>query len=70
VPELTVPFAPLSQRMDDERMAHRAQARRFGEDGPDVSGLHGLPFLRPAVPPATTSDSDAMWGTITPRPDR
>jgi xylulose-5-phosphate/fructose-6-phosphate phosphoketolase len=70
VPELTVPFAPLSQRMDDERMAHRAHARRFGEDGPDVSGLHGLPFLRPAVPPASPSDSDAMWGTITPRPDR
>ncbi|MFD3444735.1 phosphoketolase [Microbacteriaceae bacterium 4G12] len=70
VPGLAVPHAPLSQRMDDERMAHRERARRFGEDGPDVSGLLGLPFARPAVPPASPSDSDAMWGTITPRPDR
>jgi xylulose-5-phosphate/fructose-6-phosphate phosphoketolase len=69
VPDLTVPFAPLSQRMDDERMAHRAQARRFGEDGPDVSGLHGLPFARPAVPPSSPSDSDEMWGTIPARRD-
>ncbi len=70
VPGLAVPHAPLSQRMDDERMAHAARARRFGEDGPDVSGLHGLPFSRPPVSPPSPSDSDAMWGTIPPRPDR
>jgi xylulose-5-phosphate/fructose-6-phosphate phosphoketolase len=44
VPELDVTYAALSQRMDDERIAHRAYTREHGEDSPDVSGVIGLPF--------------------------
>jgi xylulose-5-phosphate/fructose-6-phosphate phosphoketolase len=44
VPALEVTYAPLSQRMDDERIAHRAYTREFGEDSADVSGVQGLPF--------------------------
>jgi xylulose-5-phosphate/fructose-6-phosphate phosphoketolase len=44
VPELDVTYAALSQRMDDERIAHRAYTREHGEDSPDVSGVLGLPF--------------------------
>jgi xylulose-5-phosphate/fructose-6-phosphate phosphoketolase len=44
VPALEVTYAPLSQRMDDERIAHRAYTREFGEDSADVSGIQGLPF--------------------------
>jgi xylulose-5-phosphate/fructose-6-phosphate phosphoketolase len=44
VPSLAGTYAPLSQRMDDERIAHRAYTREFGEDPADVSGVEGLPF--------------------------
>jgi xylulose-5-phosphate/fructose-6-phosphate phosphoketolase len=44
VPKLETTYAPLSQRMSDERFAHRAYTREFGEDMPDVSGVLGLPF--------------------------
>jgi xylulose-5-phosphate/fructose-6-phosphate phosphoketolase len=44
VPELDITYAALSQRMDDERIAHRAYTREHGEDSPDVSGVLGLPF--------------------------
>ena len=44
VPRLGVSYATLSQRMDDERIAHRAYTREHGEDMPDVSGVLGLPF--------------------------
>ena len=44
LPQLEVTYAPLSQRMDDERIAHRAYTREFGEDPADVSGILGLPF--------------------------
>jgi xylulose-5-phosphate/fructose-6-phosphate phosphoketolase len=44
VPELDITYAGLSQRMDDERIAHRAYTREHGEDSPDVSGVLGLPF--------------------------
>ena len=44
VPKLEVTYAALSQRMDDERIAHRAYTREHGEDSTDVSGVLGLPF--------------------------
>jgi xylulose-5-phosphate/fructose-6-phosphate phosphoketolase len=44
VPSVADRYAPLSQRMDDERIAHRAYTREFGEDPEDVSGVRGLPF--------------------------
>jgi xylulose-5-phosphate/fructose-6-phosphate phosphoketolase len=44
VPRLRVAYAALSQRMDDERYAHRAYTREHGEDAPDVVGSAGLPF--------------------------
>jgi xylulose-5-phosphate/fructose-6-phosphate phosphoketolase len=48
VPKLGVGYAGLSQRMDDERITHRAYTREHGEDMPDVVGSAGLPFDRPA----------------------
>ncbi|MFB2599509.1 phosphoketolase [Herbiconiux sp. P17] len=47
VPRLRVSYAGLSQRMDDERYAHRAYTREHGEDAPDVVGSAGLPFADP-----------------------
>ncbi|WP_066039351.1 phosphoketolase family protein [Herbiconiux solani] len=44
VPRLSTAYAGLSQRMDDERAAHRAYTREHGEDAPDVQGSAGLPF--------------------------
>ncbi|MDO9398006.1 MAG: phosphoketolase, partial [Herbiconiux sp.] len=44
VPRLATAYAGLSQRMDDERAAHRAYTREHGEDAPDVVGSSGLPF--------------------------
>ncbi len=44
VPGLEQTYAALSQRMDDERMAHRAYTREVGEDPADVAGILGLPF--------------------------
>jgi xylulose-5-phosphate/fructose-6-phosphate phosphoketolase len=44
VPGLTGGYAALSQRMEDERVAHRAYTREHGEDPPDVAGWQGLPF--------------------------
>jgi xylulose-5-phosphate/fructose-6-phosphate phosphoketolase len=44
VPGFAVTYASLSQRMDDERIAHRAYTREHGEDPPDVAGVLGLPF--------------------------
>jgi xylulose-5-phosphate/fructose-6-phosphate phosphoketolase len=44
VPGLTGRYAALSQRMEDERLAHRAYTREHGEDPPDVAGWQGLPF--------------------------
>jgi xylulose-5-phosphate/fructose-6-phosphate phosphoketolase len=44
VPSLADRYAPLSQKMDDERIAHRAYTREYGEDPDDVSGIQGLPF--------------------------
>jgi xylulose-5-phosphate/fructose-6-phosphate phosphoketolase len=41
---LTGRYAALSQRMEDERLAHRAYTREHGEDPPDVAGWQGLPF--------------------------
>jgi xylulose-5-phosphate/fructose-6-phosphate phosphoketolase len=39
VPRLSTAYAGLSQRMDDERAAHRAYTREHGEDMPDVTGF-------------------------------
>jgi xylulose-5-phosphate/fructose-6-phosphate phosphoketolase len=47
VPHLETTYAALSQRMDDERIAHRVHTRQFGEDMADVSGAEGLPFADP-----------------------
>jgi xylulose-5-phosphate/fructose-6-phosphate phosphoketolase len=46
VPKLDVGYAGLSQRMDDERITHRAYTREHGEDMADVVGAAGLPFDR------------------------
>ncbi|MGG7507613.1 phosphoketolase family protein [Plantibacter sp. YIM 135249] len=45
VPGLEARYGALSQRMDDERMRHRAYTREHGEDPADVSGVLGLPFV-------------------------
>jgi xylulose-5-phosphate/fructose-6-phosphate phosphoketolase len=47
VPHLETTYAALSQRMDDERIAHRVHTRQHGEDMADVSGAEGLPFADP-----------------------
>jgi xylulose-5-phosphate/fructose-6-phosphate phosphoketolase len=44
VPSLGSRFAAFNQRMDDERMTHRAYTRAHGEDPEDVSTTEGLPF--------------------------
>jgi xylulose-5-phosphate/fructose-6-phosphate phosphoketolase len=59
VPSLEGTYAPLSQRMDDERIAHRAYTREFGEDPADVSGVLGLPFDGSGERFDTTGDDNA-----------
>ncbi|TAJ50309.1 MAG: phosphoketolase family protein [Herbiconiux sp.] len=59
VPRLSTAYAGLSQRMDDERAAHRAYTREHGEDAPDVVGSAGLPFAgREAGAAASSEASD------------
>jgi xylulose-5-phosphate/fructose-6-phosphate phosphoketolase len=60
VPSLGTKYASLSQRMDDERMAHRAYTRVHGEDPQDVSTTEGLPFR------ASTQRVDATGDDNTP----
>jgi xylulose-5-phosphate/fructose-6-phosphate phosphoketolase len=62
VPKLEVTYAPLSQRMDDERIAHRAYTREFGEDSADVSGVLGLPFAAGDGRTDSTGDDNASKG--------
>jgi xylulose-5-phosphate/fructose-6-phosphate phosphoketolase len=44
VPALSDAHPTLTQRMEDERVAHRAYTREHGEDPADVSGVEGLPL--------------------------
>ena len=62
VPALEVNYAPLSQRMDDERIAHRAYTREFGEDPADVAGVLGLPFKATDARVDSTGDDNAGGG--------
>ncbi|AMB58026.1 phosphoketolase family protein [Microterricola viridarii] len=57
VPHLENRYAALSQRMDDERIAHRAYTREHGEDSPDVSGSRGLPFRARSADAGTHLDT-------------
>jgi xylulose-5-phosphate/fructose-6-phosphate phosphoketolase len=59
VPSLGTKYAALSQRMDDERMSHRAYTRAHGEDPDDVSTTAGLPFEASAVRVDATGDDNA-----------
>jgi xylulose-5-phosphate/fructose-6-phosphate phosphoketolase len=59
VPGLSVTHASLSQRMDDERITHRAYTRQHGEDLPDVSGVLGLPFAATDARLDSTGDDNA-----------
>jgi xylulose-5-phosphate/fructose-6-phosphate phosphoketolase len=49
VPKLGTRYAAFSQRMDDERIAHRAYTRANGEDPEDVATTEGLPFASSTV---------------------
>jgi xylulose-5-phosphate/fructose-6-phosphate phosphoketolase len=57
VPRLSTAYAGLSQKMDDERAAHRVYTRAHGEDAPDVSGSAGLPFADPDAPKGGADDT-------------
>ncbi|MBC7724128.1 MAG: phosphoketolase family protein [Burkholderiaceae bacterium] len=59
VPALGVSYAALSQRMDDERIAHRAYTREHGEDMADVAGVQGLPFTAHGGDGAEAESRDA-----------
>jgi xylulose-5-phosphate/fructose-6-phosphate phosphoketolase len=59
VPKLETTYAPLSQKMDDERIAHRAYTREFGEDSADVSGVQGLPITSHTGRTDSTGDDNA-----------
>ena len=59
VPSLGSNWAGLSQRMDDERIAHRAYTRVHGEDPDDVAGVRGLPFTATDVRVDATGDDNA-----------
>jgi xylulose-5-phosphate/fructose-6-phosphate phosphoketolase len=59
VPSLGTKYAALNQRMDDERMSHRAYTRMHGEDPDDVSTTEGLPFAASAVRVDATGDDNA-----------
>ncbi len=58
VPHLETTYAGLSQRMDDERIAHRVFTREHGEDMADVSGAEGLPFADPTRQTAIDTGDD------------
>jgi xylulose-5-phosphate/fructose-6-phosphate phosphoketolase len=58
VPSLGTKYAAFSQRMDDERMTHRAYTRAHGEDPEDVSTTLGLPFKSSAVRVDATGDDN------------
>jgi len=60
VPSLGSKYAGLNQRMDDERMSHRAYTRAHGEDPDDVSTTEGLPFR------GSTRRVDTTGGDNTP----
>jgi len=59
VPSLGTKYASLNQRMDDERMSHRAYTRAHGEDPVDVSTTDGLPFKSSNVRVDATGDDNA-----------
>ncbi|WP_378148238.1 phosphoketolase [Cnuibacter sp. UC19_7] len=59
VPSLRVAYAGFSQRMEDERIAHRAYTRAHGEDPADVAGVAGLPFALELPDQPTESDTGA-----------
>ncbi|MCU1597989.1 MAG: phosphoketolase [Glaciihabitans sp.] len=59
VPSLGTKYAGLSQRMEDERIAHRAYTRAHGEDPQDVSTTEGLPFRSSTVRVDATGDDNA-----------
>ncbi|HEY2643154.1 MAG TPA: phosphoketolase family protein, partial [Galbitalea sp.] len=59
VPNLGSKYAGLSQRMDDERMSHRAYTRVHGEDPADVSTTEGLPFKSSGQRVDATGDDNA-----------
>jgi xylulose-5-phosphate/fructose-6-phosphate phosphoketolase len=59
VPSLGTKYAGLSQRMDDERMSHRAYTRDHGQDPEDVSTTQGLPFAASNVRVDATGDDNA-----------
>ncbi len=59
VPSLGTKYASLSQRMDDERMSHRAYTRLHGEDPDDVSTTVGLPFKSSTIRVDATGDDNA-----------
>jgi xylulose-5-phosphate/fructose-6-phosphate phosphoketolase len=59
VPSLGTKYASLNQRMDDERMSHRAYTRAHGEDPTDVSTTEGLPFTSGNVRVDATGDDNA-----------
>jgi len=59
VPSLGTRYAGLNQRMDDERMSHRAYTREFGQDPDDVSTTEGLPFAASRVRVDATGDDNA-----------
>ncbi|MEO6504774.1 MAG: phosphoketolase family protein [Terrimesophilobacter sp.] len=57
VPKLRAQYATLSQAMDDERVAHRAYTREYGEDSEDVAGWRGLPFSATGNTRGTADDN-------------
>jgi xylulose-5-phosphate/fructose-6-phosphate phosphoketolase len=59
VPSLGTRYAALSQRMDDERISHRAYTRAHGEDPDDVSTTIGLPFRSSNIRVDATGDDNA-----------
>ena len=59
VPSLGTKYAGLNQRMDDERMSHRAYTRAHGEDPEDVSTTEGLPFAASHIRVDATGDDNA-----------
>ncbi|HEY5320372.1 MAG TPA: phosphoketolase family protein [Galbitalea sp.] len=59
VPSLATTYAGLSQRMDDERIAHRAYTRAHGEDPQDIASTEGLPFRASNVRVDATGDDNA-----------
>jgi xylulose-5-phosphate/fructose-6-phosphate phosphoketolase len=62
VPSLGTKYAALSQRMDDERMQHRAYTRAHGEDPVDVASTEGLPFRASNIRVDATGDDNADEG--------